>query len=577
MAQESSFFSKIAEILGTPISNFISGIDSVNISSTQLGIDDGIIAGAIFSVARKVERNPKSQNDDDKYLVKDTMKLGFRLGAGLIVGGSASYVQEWTIVYPVQSSLKGVLHNKFFVDLFLPYKVWKSKLPEKYTLITDTYIEGQARLKLGGGAVFPVGTEINASKIKLKRTFLSKKSHDKITVFEEVGKYYQLAHSIYAQIPLISIPIFDGVLQSGKTTREFKDVLWTQLDMEQKSSFFYNVLFNNKVKIDDKNQMRRVVDNKFHHKYSYFNLLWIMTEESNTREDFVTDTLYAGDEIIQQRKIYQIEDVKKFEWTSFFDRESSKSRVFYSAVPKTNHNDMIQSMESPELTITLHKKDITTKQDEVDNVYLPLMNKLTEQESWKTNQFQLDETLSKETLFSANLKYNEDALKILSNLDDNMIFKRVEEMTGKNRIYWERAARNGFHSRDMNRLRNSRLTLRDVWLAKQLSSIARDLKNHRKVESQKSKIRYFIQALKKSLLLGKGAFDDVIISMLNSFVPHNMRSAHVSLTQWPKDEPKENDSKNALIIEKSSGPKLVFRVQKHRFYFENNSQIYHLL
>lgn len=571
-----TFFSKLTEFLGTPISNFLTELDSVNIQTSKLGIDDGIIANVILGTARKVERNPHPTGDDDQFLVKDVVRMGLRLGAGLIVGGTAAYIQEWTIVYPVETRLKGVLHNKFFVNLFLPYQVWRDKLPEKYVIMSDSYLEGQARIKLGGGAVFPIGTEVSAARVKLKRTFISKKSEDKLTVFEEVGKYFHLAQSIYADISLISIPIFDGYFQKGKAKRIFKDVMWTHLDNKEQSDFMHNFIHGNKVIVDDKKQIERHVENKFMHRYSYFNLLWLMSEENHYREDLIQDKLVLDNKVIAQENIYQIEAIKKSDWTTFLEAEDTKSTVYFSAVPTLKDNDLVTSLTKPEMTITLTKRDMYTRQKEVDNIYLPLLNRITENEHFNT-PFKLEKSNSKEVLFNAKLQYDSDAINILSNLTSDQIFDRFEKITGKERVYWERAARSSYHSRELSRLRNSRLTLGQIYTAKQLLSIARELKNSRLVESPQEKARKFIFAMRRSLLEGGGAFNDSIIRMFNSFIPAHMRTATATLTQWPKDKPKDGESTKALVLRRSTGTEKSFRVQNHRFYFDNNSHFYHLL
>ncbi|MCR9206508.1 MAG: hypothetical protein NXH75_18135, partial [Halobacteriovoraceae bacterium] len=63
-AQESSALSPIVEA----IAKLLEGITNVNIESATLGIDKGIIAGAVLGIGRTVERNPFPTGLHDQFL-----------------------------------------------------------------------------------------------------------------------------------------------------------------------------------------------------------------------------------------------------------------------------------------------------------------------------------------------------------------------------------------------------------------------------------------------------------------------------------------------------------------------------
>ena len=149
---------------------FLGGAGNLNIESATLGIDKGIIANTILGIGRKVERNPNPSGDHDHYLVKDRMRLGLELGAGLVAAGTITYAQEWTLVYPVSKKMKGLLSRKFIVDLFLFYRAThmiKEDLPGDYALLRESFVEGKGRLKIGGAAGLLLGNQASASRIKL--------------------------------------------------------------------------------------------------------------------------------------------------------------------------------------------------------------------------------------------------------------------------------------------------------------------------------------------------------------------------------------------------------------------------
>lgn len=192
--------------------------DSWGLSTINIGLDQGIIAQVIFKVNRKVEKNPYPTNGRDDWLVKDVLKIGFRLGYGIVISGDVSYARQYTLVYPVASKKEGLFHNKFLFNLLLPYTIHKNRMPERYVAVIEDYIEGRGRLKVGASAIIPIGVENSASLVRLGRTFISHRKKDSFKIFEDKSHYTELASSLHTkllvfQFPLLEMRRWDGVLK----------------------------------------------------------------------------------------------------------------------------------------------------------------------------------------------------------------------------------------------------------------------------------------------------------------------------------------------------------------------------
>lgn len=518
--QDSGFFTTLFTNLGSQATQILNSFGSVSLESNSLGYDEGIIAGAIVGTSRIVERNPNPTSEDDKFLVMDTMKIGLRLGAGLIVSGSASYVLKYTITYPAKTKIQGMWNNKFFMDMFLPYKVWQNKLPKKYVLMAETYLEGQARLKLGGNITLPMGTSITASKFYLTRNFISKKSDKKITVFRDTSIYNQLAQDVYLNLGLIDLPILEANVKFGSLDREYLSLDTSNEDAKNKTfNVLGKILKNNSWKSAIEYGDKRKVHTDFSHKYQYFNIAFMFTSENNHRVDDITDekmSIENGTEILRR---YQIENRRSTAWTIGFDGDRHKSYIYLSAEPVFKDGVPVD-FKNPILSLKFLANDFGTKSNEIKESYIPMLNEIALNRNFIQYDPKLDETegMTAYTDVLLNLEINEKGLRRLMELSEKDIWKELARETGKPVSYWKKASRLSLQDQRNKRMRQSRIKLQDHYLSKRVKAMCRRLTLAKKEQAPLQKLGLIVRALRQAIYQNTKTYKSTIIALLHRLV-----------------------------------------------------------
>ncbi|GEM_PF-2058208 len=521
-----------AKAISGGLSRLLEGLTSINIESTTLGIDKGIIAGAILGIGRKVERNPFPTSVNDQYLVKDRMRLGYELGAGFVVGGVVSYVQEWTLVYPVPTSLKGTLSRKFLLDLFLPLtvkKIQESTLPQDYALIRESYFEGKGRLKAGGITTLGIGNQFTYGKVFLNGLVTRKYKNGDLKVMREYSRFSRFFHELWMNLVLFDLPVFDAYKEKGKVVRNYITLKNQEITPALKDKLFHalftglnedqlNKLFENET-------VNRRVESEFKENYAGLNFFGLFNKETFHREDYITDTHYQRDDsglqiTKTQENWYQYHDRHYHDWTTGVESEVYRSDVSLSGKTIKSRGGKVSNIENPQLTLKLIVRDDQTTQREYQDIYLPMFESLRPRTMEYLPKNILELQSAPEAIFTLEARLNSSLLDKLRNTKINDWYMALEQVTGRPKVYWKRAAENGYQNRDRQRLRQARLPLREIHLAKKLRTIERYLNKARKLKSKDPvvSLRYVVWTLRKMFGVGKGAWDIRLLEILRKVI-----------------------------------------------------------
>lgn len=558
--------------IGEYVTRLASNLDYIEIGSDDLGIDDGMIAKVIFGVSRIIERNPESKSEDDRYLVKDKMRIGLRLGAGFVLAGSASYIKQYTIVYPVSKKIHGVLHDKFIVNLLLPLQVGLNKLPKKYVLMTETFLEGQARLKFGGTPLIPLGSNSTIGRVDLTRTFIDQKTDKKIMVFRDKAKYTQLAQDISFSFGLIGVPIYEGRYDKGSQDRKYLEV---EIDTKEKR-IKCNKALNALIVADDIRELYPLANiksltSKFTETYHYFTLAWLFTIERLDRTDRIVEHITDGerDEYVTR---YQVENRKKLNWTLGIDGEIQTSKLWAMA-RGVGKNGYIE----PEVRIALISNDSWLKKDELENTYTALIDKI----AFKKNFMNLDKNFTKgegisgEFYMQIDMNLYEEAFEKLLATKASTYWKLLSMVSGKPISYFKEASTRNYHATSQRRLRQNRVTLRDLYLAKSMKAFIRRIEIANKAKDPLDKMHWLILALRKVTYVGVNSFSSEIFQIIHKLVGTKnlfIRFELISLV----DDLKQSKENNHRVAVKTIGTKRASNNKHHPFYFQNTGEIYYL-
>lgn len=580
-AQSDGLLSPIVKAIG----KLLEGVTNVNIESATLGIDKGIIAGAVVGIGRTVERNPFPTGSHDQYLVKDRMRLGYELGAGYVIAGTVSYVQEWTLVYPVETSLKGTLSRKFLVDLFLPLRVSKfehSKLPQDYALIRESYLEGKGRLKLGGGIPLMVGNQASIGRIKLVSTMARRMKNGDVNLLRENSKFYKFAYELWLNLALFDLPVFNADRSWGHLSRVYNVIKQGDLQGNLRVEFI-KALFSGRgerplQEILTTEKIERKVESDFIQNYFGLNFFGVFSKDTYRREDLLTDTLYEYNEdgsLMRQssKELWQMSDRHVHDWTTGLRSEVYRSDVFINGEPERTPEGIVRKILKPQLRLNLIVVDEETEQREYDEVYLPLANSLK-----KKNQKPLPENalLSDElpeSRLEIEVHFNERDLNRILHTTEEQWFDHLEKITGRKKVYWLSAKESGFHSRDRRRLRQVKLPFHEIRLAKKLTGAMRLLEKARKASANDpvASLRLQAWALRRTFSVGNSAWDVRLLKVLRSIVGEPQFSG-VKFHQYL---PQQGKKERVVTIQSTSGePQWIDRFE-HQFVLSDPSEIYH--
>lgn len=559
-------------VIGEYIGRIAGNIDYIEIDSTDAGFDRGAIAKVIFGVSRVVERNPKSTAADDRYLVKDTMRIGLRLGAGLMLSGSGSYVRQYTLVYPVSKKLAGTFHDKFILNLLLPANVIFNKLPKKYVLMTESFVEGQGRLKIGGNALIPLGSATSYGKVQLSRTFIDYKSDKKVKVFIDKAKYSQLTQLINFNFGLLGIPIFKSRLDKGHLERTYLEVDISDKDKRKKASQALGLL----VKEDSHSELGPLSTPKklktdFIENYDYFTLAWLFTVEGVNRIDRITEITNNGerDEYVTR---FQVEDRRMTSWTTGIDAETHSSKLWAMARGKdeTGYID-------PEVRITLVTTDDWLKGDEIKERYESLIDKIAFKKNFMNLQKSFTDAKNRQGKLhmQIDMQLYSEAFEILLNTSAASYWASLAAVTGEAVSYFKEASNRNLHSHAQRRIRQGRVSLSDMYLARAMKSFIRRVQLAKNESDPLIKMRWLILALRRVTYVGPGTFSPVIFQMIHALVGEENLFIKFQLTNLILDSAIKDGFKHKLVT-KTIGRQRVSQNKLYPFLFQDTSEIYYL-
>lgn len=547
--------------------SLISSFNGMDINPIEIGIDSNIIYRVIFGFNRSIEKNLEPTGDDDIYLVKDTFKIGLRLGAGLVLSGDVAYVKEYNLVYPVASKAQGQMKNNFLVNLLLPAQVHSEKLPERHVLVLENYLEGRGRLRLGNSFT-GIGTFLSASQVNLSRTYISQNTQDKAYIFEDSSLFTELAYRINLELGAVGIPVFNTHIRQGNLKRKYYE-----LDLKNKE---HADALSSALKFGMNGKLRALgashrIDDKFLEQHRYFNLFGIIRAQTRTRFDDITEyhmnDPHPGEYVLLRR--YQLEQLKRSSWTLGLTGEDMESRVILTGKPSLE-NDIgsgLEDITDPSIQILMSIHDKTTATGELER-YIEMINEMAQDPEFInfTPSLHARNDLWGETEVFVTFKLYKDAIEKLIAADEKLYWKTLAQLTNRSESYWARALTTNMRNR-----RHLDVTNRDSYLAAKVKSMARHFRNAAKERTALARMRSLHSALAQSVYGSDRAYRGTILAMIHKIVgEENLHmSAYIAV---PEDQ--ENHFPGKIPLTNELGKKQSVDDLFYQFIFENASEIY---
>ena len=196
----------------------IGGVNRITLTDVELELDTSFLSQIIINVKRDIEKNNHPTSEKDLYLVRDHFEAGMRLGPAYGAFVDFVYTRSFSLSYPVRSMDEARMHNGFIVNVLLPLDMRRGKLPEKYVLRTEHFME------VGTGVEAdvresPVGISVRAkaSRINLMRSYVDHKDPKRIVLYREQAKAWQQSLKVFARLMILKIPVLNTLNNWGKS------------------------------------------------------------------------------------------------------------------------------------------------------------------------------------------------------------------------------------------------------------------------------------------------------------------------------------------------------------------------
>ena len=189
----------------------IGAVDEINPGNIDISGRFVVSPQILVNVARQVELNPKAQGLFDQYIVRDTLGLGLRVGAGYIAQAEVAWLGRLSMAYPAPTRRLAINARNRTIDFLLPYEVRWGDLPEKYVLLRERSIRGGARVTpdVTLASPFAVGADIAANRVWMHRSVIDHREVDPI-VWIDRPRYFDTSLRAFLKLAVVEIPFLVG-------------------------------------------------------------------------------------------------------------------------------------------------------------------------------------------------------------------------------------------------------------------------------------------------------------------------------------------------------------------------------
>lgn len=541
----------------------ISAVRFIEIQPEWLGLDKYIVSKIIVRLNREIQRNPYPVNDSESFLVKDTMEIGLRLGYGYVVSGDVAYTRKYTLVYPVQTKDAGRFHDKFILNLFLPFKRRARYLPRNHVVIFEDFLEGRGQLRLRPHGV-PLECRLTASKIYLRRFFLSFKNHGRAVFFDDRSLYDEMALRLFLEfLRTFRFPFFEGYIQNGRLHRDYveMDISDLETNPRKQEALDQVVLQGNPglLKALGKQNVMQLTD-RFFEKKGYFTFFGFLRKRSVFRVDRLEE------QAANHRHYLQVESRKLKEW-NFVDN----GERHYSSIKITGQTNDQKSLKESLLRLSFRINDESTHDGELKKGYLFFINTLAQQGrfiDFDPTRHTVNRLWGPTQVFVDVLLYEEGIRNVIY-ADEEKIWQALAEITGKSVDFWKRMAKPRYVR---GRPKVGRYS-RDRYLAIKTRYFIKVLRRARVAGSCLGEMRQLVKAVRKAVYTSGQTFDPLHLAIIHRLAGEEniFMTAFVTIP-----ENRENVFPARGSLYNQMGMDRGLRVPEFQFIFDDPSEIYHL-
>ncbi len=409
----------------------------LKVTEADVGLAQGLISEILFKIERSIEENPNPVDESERFLVRDRLKLGFRLGAGLVIQGHATIWQQHDLVYPASSEAQALRAGNIALNLMLPYQLWTCELPDRFVLMSETAVEGGGKIYLSTGTVLPLGVGADASNgiLRIGRLVTQRDRSGNFKVFQdtEISDHEQY-RALLEFFGSMRMPI---VSKDVRNLGHIKGLLWNIPAGALVDSPELALGLKRSIRMGASHYLEKVsssvqplpIRGNFRKKSIDWNLFGLFTSSRRS------EILKAWGDAIGFRQQYRVANEKHWSLLDWAEDHSVRAEMLSSS-PEGDTTDAQRFMR-----IRWKIDDRHTTSEELQDGYVVLVNRLAGEEAFR---FSPD-------LFSRNQKWGRILTHIELTYGPEQL-SRLETMTPDD--YWGAlAALLGVSDEDMERMR----------------------------------------------------------------------------------------------------------------------------
>lgn len=483
-------------------SNLVANIGRADVPHSWIGIDNGgVITQVLFGSGKKVIKNPNPKNIDERYLVRETFKIGTRLGYGEIFTADSAIVKEYSLIYPVRDESKVSLRGKWIVDFSVPYSIMKNFLPEKHILISETYLEGRGRLRIEFPTVGP-GSQATLSRIQISKKVMFTDDGKTQKLFSDKSNFNRTAQSIFTKLAILRLNHFISEQDKGKFQRSVYDISSSDTNSVD------GILMNAPIKSG--NTSNFVLSNIVTSDFKQYGSRWrffsfFLREKTYSNDDIL---VFEPDENGRFNKVsHQVEGryVKRKGWKKLIVSEEKVADISMSSLVNDN-----QEIIKPEVVIDFVHHDSFATNFELDHGYIPFFNGVARDKNfikYNASEHAIDQNYGEvEVGFKEIIR--EEGIKKLLTLDRTTYFRKMSKLFGLDNILTHPYKYVSYQGRSYKRLK----------LIKKSKKVINWIISAQNNNSYTGRVHNIVKALGSALPKKGQSQNPILLATLNSFM-----------------------------------------------------------
>lgn len=506
----------------------VSGQKTITLSGNQFDTRlQGVVDVIINPGQRVVERNPNPASADEQYIVKDTFEIGLRAGVSYGPYVDSVVKRIFTLTYPVRSTQEGEQNNGFIFNVLLVDDVANNRLPAKYVLKTEHYVESGVGIEMDNRSnpVAPLAIRAGVAKVRVLRTILDHRDPNNILLFRDTSRFTQDQLGLFARLAFLRIPLFKTLGQhDGNATGRAMSV--SQEDIVRMPNLLKGIKLasiNGDFSEVESLERNLYVQNDFSGRQTSWGLLFFKNQ-SERRLEYIRVTDPANPEA--SRTILQNRE-SRFHSTSFLHNSESRNIKVEVYSSSADHPENFQ------INVQVIGTDSNTKDKELSKNFLDFINGLGTT-SQKLIPFtpELGYTTNGRwgaTVTQSITNYYQAGINNVLTATDEQVINAIAESAGVTpmRLQALRSAARQSFAQTIGRgaltlqqaVKMNGMTMDEYEFARQTTKFVDNLKDARKASRMDKKVKRLSELFREAAYVkANGFFDSRILGGVNRLV-----------------------------------------------------------